>query len=62
MPAPVSDDPALEQLEAEFLLSADPWPVPVIDLAETLAPAIGRIDDDPACRVTRIMTRRGCCD
>jgi hypothetical protein len=63
IPAPVSEERVLEQLEAEFLLSPDPWLSPQeLDLAETLAPAIGRVHADPACRVTRIMTRRGCCD
>jgi hypothetical protein len=61
--APASDERALEQLEAAFLLSPEPWPIPPrADLAECLAPAIGQVDHDPACRVTRIRTGRACCD
>jgi hypothetical protein len=62
LPAPV-DEHALEQLEAEFLLSPDPWSLtPEVDLAETLAPGLGQFDDDPSCRVTRVRTGRACCD
>ncbi len=63
MPAPVDDDQVLEQLEAAFLLIPAFCPSPSeIDLAETLAPVIGRVDHDPACRITRVKTNRWCCD
>jgi hypothetical protein len=59
----VSDERVLEQLEAEFLLSPDPWTLTAEpDLADTLAPAIGEVDHDPACRVTRVRTGKACCD
>jgi hypothetical protein len=62
MPAPVSDESVLEQLEAEFLRSPSLWPSPSeIDLAELLAPAIGRTDVDPVCRTTRIKSKYGGC-
>jgi hypothetical protein len=52
----------LEQLEAEFLRSPSLWPSPSeIDVAELLAPAIGRTDFDPVCRSTRIRSRYGGC-
>jgi hypothetical protein len=61
--APATDERVLEELEAAFLLSSEPWPLPpCADLAESLAPAIGQTDHDPACRVTRIRTGRACCD
>jgi hypothetical protein len=60
--APIGDDSVLEQLEAEFLRSPGFWPSPSeIDLAEMLAPAIGRSDVDPVCRTTRIRSRYGGC-
>jgi hypothetical protein len=63
MPMPVTDERTLEQLEVEFLLGPDPFPTPQqLDLAELLAPAIGQVDDDPACRVTRVRTGKACCD
>jgi hypothetical protein len=62
MPAPISDDRVLEQLEAEFLRSPSFWPSPSeLDLAEMLDPAIGRSDFDPVCRTTRIRSRYGGC-
>jgi hypothetical protein len=62
MPAPISDDRVLEQLEAEFLRSPGFWPSPSeLDLAEMLDPAIGRSDFDPVCRTTRIRSRYGGC-
>jgi hypothetical protein len=62
MPAPVSDERVLEQLEAEFVRGPSFWPLPSeIDLAEMLAPAIGRTDFDPVCRTTRIRSRYGGC-
>jgi hypothetical protein len=62
MPAPVSDESVLEQLEAEFLRSPSPWPsASEVDVAEMLAPAIGRTDIDPVCRTTRIKSRYGGC-
>jgi hypothetical protein len=62
MPSPVSDERVLEQLEAEFLRSPRLWPSPSeIDVAELLAPAIGRTDFDPVCRTTRIRSRYGGC-
>lgn len=62
MPSPVSEESALEQLEADFLRSPSLWPSPSeIDVAELLAPAIGRTDFDPVCRITRIRSRYGGC-
>jgi hypothetical protein len=62
MPSPVSDERVLEQLETEFLRSPSLWPSPSeIDVAELLAPAIGRTDFDPVCRTTRIRSRYGGC-
>jgi hypothetical protein len=62
-PAPASDERVLEDLEAAFLLRLEPWPLPPrTDLAEALSPAIGQVDDEPACRVTRIRTGKACCD
>jgi hypothetical protein len=62
-PTPASDERVFAELEAAFLLSVDPWPLPPrTDLAETLSPAIGQVDDEPVCRVTRIRTGKACCD
>jgi hypothetical protein len=62
MPAQVSDERVLEQLEAEFLRSPSLWPSQSeIDFAELLAPAIGRTDVDPVCKTTRIKSRYGGC-
>jgi hypothetical protein len=62
MAAPVSDESVLEQLEAEFLRNPSLLPSPSeIDVAELLAPAIGRTDFDPVCRSTRIRSRYGGC-
>jgi hypothetical protein len=62
MPPPVSDERVLEELEAEFLRSPSFSPLASeIDLAEMLAPAIGRSDVDPVCRSTRIKSRYGGC-
>ena len=62
MAAPASDESVLEQLEAEFLRGPTLWPSPSqIDVAELLAPAIGRTDFDPVCRSTRIRSRYGGC-
>jgi hypothetical protein len=61
MPAPV-DESVLEQLEAEFLRSPSLWPwPPEVDVAEMLAPAIGRTDVDPVCKSTKIKSRYGGC-
>jgi hypothetical protein len=61
-PPPVSDERVLEELEAEFLRSPSSWPLPSeIDLAEMLAPAIGRSDVDPVCKSTKIKSRYGGC-
>jgi len=61
-PAPVSDERVLEQLEAEFLRNRSFSAVPSeTDLAEMLAPAIGRVDVDPVCGKTRIKSRYGGC-
>ena len=63
IPAPASDDEVLEELEAEFLRTpGSEWSPSEIDLAETLAPVIWRIEHDPTCRITRIKTRSWCCD
>ncbi len=62
MHAPVSDESVLEQLEAEFLRTPSLWPSPwEIDLAEMLAPAVGRTDVDPVCKTTKIKSRYGGC-
>jgi hypothetical protein len=62
MPPPVSDERVLEELEAEFLRSPSFSPLPSdIDLAEMLAPAIGRSDVDPVCKSTKIKSRYGGC-
>jgi hypothetical protein len=62
MPAPISDESLLEQLEAEFLRSPSFWPSPSeIDLAEMLAPAIRRSDIDPVCGRTVIRSKYGGC-
>jgi hypothetical protein len=62
MAAPVSDESVLEQLEAEFLRNPSLLQSPSeIDVAELLAPAIGRTDFDPVCRSTRIRSRYGGC-
>jgi hypothetical protein len=62
MSSPVSDERVLEQLEAEFLRSPSLWPSPSeVDVAELLAPAIGRTDLDPVCRTTRIRSKYGGC-
>jgi hypothetical protein len=63
VPAPVSDECVLEQLEARFLRGSDVWPSSSeLALAEMLAPAIGRVDDDPVCRMSKRRTIRYCCD
>lgn len=60
--APSRDQGALERLEAEFLGWGGDVPEPVeIDLAEMLAPVIGRLDDDPVCKSTKLKTGKGCC-
>jgi hypothetical protein len=62
MSSPVSDERVLEQLEAEFLRTPSLWPSPSeVDVAELLAPAIGRTDLDPVCRTTRIRSKYGGC-
>jgi hypothetical protein len=62
MPAPVSDDSVIEQLEAEFLRGPSHWPSPSeINVEELLAPAIYRTQVDPVCRSTRIKSRYGGC-
>jgi hypothetical protein len=61
-PVPVSDEGSLEQLEAEFLRNPSVSAVPSeLDLAEMLAPAIGRVDVDPVCGRTHIRSRYGGC-
>jgi hypothetical protein len=62
MPATVSDERVLEELEAEFLRSPSFWPLPSeSDLGGMLAPAIGRSDVDPVCKSTLVKSKHGGC-
>jgi hypothetical protein len=52
----------LEQLEAEFLAVPEDWPAVELDPAEALAPALVRVDELPACAMTKRRTGKYCCD
>jgi hypothetical protein len=65
MPAPVSDERVLDQLEAEFLRG--PWLWTSLSetdagVAEMLAPAAGRADATAFNMISRVRTRVFCCD